>query len=116
MNKIKQIIQNNKSYINHKSSKVKFNFLSIKNNENIIKSESSQKLNKIRNPGIELGRILAMFGIIIHHILLHGNAITKYSQYKDIYKIYISLNWHVSMYIFISGYVGFKTTKYSNLQ
>ena len=56
-----------------------------------------------------------MFGIIIHHILLHGNAITKYSQYKDIYKIYISLNWHVSMYIFISGYVGFKTTKYSNL-
>ena len=39
----------------------------------------------------------------------------KYSQYKELENIDIAINWHVSTFIFISGFVGYKTTKYSNL-
>ena len=56
-----------------------------------------------------------MLGIIIHHILLHGKAFNKYRQYKDLYKLNTTVFWHVNTYIFISGYIGYKSTKYSNL-
>ena len=56
-----------------------------------------------------------MLGIIIHHVLLHGRGIMKYRQYKDLEKLNTAVFWHVSTYIFISGYVGYKSTKYSNL-
>ena len=39
----------------------------------------------------------------------------KYRQYKDLEKLNTAVFWHVSTYIFISGYVGYKSTKYSNL-
>ena len=121
MNKIKQKFKNIKEKLVHKNSKFKkVKYVSIlkKDNENITKfkplSPLSQQI-KIRNPGIDLGRILAMLGIIIHHILLFGNALNKYGKYKALEKINIAVFWHVSTYIFISGYVGYKFAKYSNL-
>ena len=86
-----------------------------KNNGIITKYESIQKKIKIRNPGVDLGRILAMLGIIIHHILLHGHGFKKFHQHSDLSKLNTGVFWHVSTYIFISGYVGYKSTKYSNL-
>ena len=56
-----------------------------------------------------------MLGIIIHHILLFWNAFNKYQQYPCLQKLNTSVFLHVSTYIFISGYVGYKSTKYSNL-
>ena len=117
MNKIK-FAQKSKIpllFKNQESTKLKYFSILIKTNEEKTKSELYQKHNKSRNPGIDLGRILATFGIIVHHILLHGNIFKKYPQYKDLYKLNTSFFWHVSTYIFISGYVGYKSTKYSNL-
>ena len=70
---------------------------------------------KVRNPGIDLGRIISMYGIIIHHILLWGRGASHFHQYKELRYLDIVINWHVNDFIFISGYVGYKTTKYSNL-
>ena len=84
-------------------------------NKIITKYDSFQKQIKIRNPGVDLGRILAMLAIIIHHILVPGKGINKFSQYPELVKLNTAVFWHVSTYIFISGYVGYKSTKYSNL-
>lgn len=70
---------------------------------------------KIRNPGIDLVRILSMYAIIIHHILIHTHIFKKYSQYKELKLMNMLTFWHVSSYALISGYVGYKTNKYSNL-
>ena len=86
-----------------------------KDNKIITKYDSFSKQIKIRNPGVDLGRILAMLGIIIHHILLHGHGINKFHQYSGLVKLNTAVFWHVNIYIFISGYVGYKSTKYSNL-
>ena len=118
MNKMKLKIKTLKkklSFKGNKFKKVKYSSTSQKDNEIKIGSESIPKPIKIRNPGVDLGRILAMLGIIIHHVLLHGRGIKKYRQYKDLEKLNTAVFWHVSTYIFISGYVGYKSTKYSNL-
>jgi len=70
---------------------------------------------KIRNPGIDLVRILSMYAIIIHHILITTDIFKKYKQYKELKLMNMLTFWHVSSYALISGYVGYKTNKYSNL-
>lgn len=70
---------------------------------------------KLRNPGIDFGRIISMLAIVIHHILIHGLVLKKFNQYKELNFLNIALYWHVNGFIFISGFVGYKTTKYSNL-
>lgn len=59
-------------------------------------------------------RILGMFAIIIHHILLHGKVIYKY-KYIKLNLLNILSFWHVSSFALISGIVGYKNYKYSNL-
>ena len=70
---------------------------------------------KIRNPGIDLVRILAMYAIIIHHILVFPKIIDQYNQFKELLLIKIICFWHVSGFALISGYIGYKTNKYSNI-
>ena len=85
------------------------------NNKIYIKFEQNSKQNKIRNPGIDLGRILATISIIIQHILNHGKGLIKYGHYKEVNVLFNSLFFNVNTYIFISGYVGYKSIKYSNI-
>ena len=118
MNKMKQKLKTLKkklSFKRHKFKKVKYVGSSQKDKEIITKSKSIPKPVKIRNPGVDLGRILAMLGIVVHHVLLFGRGFNKYRQYPDLNKLNTAVFWHVSTYIFISGYVGYKSTKYSNL-
>ena len=57
-----------------------------------------------------------MYGIVINHILYHGNGIKKYFKYKKELKFLHSiLFWHNNGFALISGIVGYKTNKYSNL-
>lgn len=102
------------SFIKPRFKKIEKTFCN-KKEDKYINIESLQKPKKIRNPGIDFGRILAMFSIITHHILTHGKAIIKYRHFKELNKLNTSIFWHVSTYIFISGYIGYKSTKYSNL-
>jgi len=56
-----------------------------------------------------------MIGIIYTHIL-DGKAQFKYSQYRD--KLFITFTYtfyHNNAYGLISGIVGYKSTRYSNL-
>lgn len=81
------------------------------NKENI--SENTKRI-KIRNVGVDMVRILGMLAIVIHHILIHGKVIFKY-KYRALTYINIWSFWHVNSFALISGIVGFKTNKYSNL-
>lgn len=85
------------------------------NNKNTYYENNPNKnKDKKRNPGVDLVRILGMWCIIIHHILYHSHVIDKYN-YKILTFINISSFWHVNSFALISGVVGYKTHKYSNL-
>ena len=73
-----------------------------------------QKHLKQRNPNVDLIRIIGMISIVIHHILMHGKVIAKY-KYKQLYLLNILCHWHVSSFGLVSGIVGYKTNKFSNL-
>ena len=100
----------------YKRTKRKYKSLEIKTHKKSDLTQASiSSPIKVRNPGIDLGRIISMYGIIIHHILLWGRGASHFHQYKELRYLDIVINWHVNDFIFISGYVGYKTTKYSNL-
>ena len=93
-------------------------YLSKENKRNEFdKTSVHRNINKlkIRNPGIDLIRITGMFCIIIHHILFHGGLLEKYDKFKVLNLINIFCYWHNTSFILISGMVGYKTCKYSNL-
>ena len=85
------------------------NKINFNNGNNINKSI------RIRNPGIDLIRIVATFCIVITHVLFHGKAIKKYHKYKELQFLNIIVFWHINAYCLISGFVGYKNYKYSNL-
>lgn len=107
----KLIIEDNQNKLNTTNNNEKKNHPLRKRKKIINKIQSKKE----RNPGIELLRLLAMYAIIIHHVLLFGNTFNKYKQYKQINLINISTFWHVGCYALISGIVGYKSYKYSNL-
>lgn len=55
-----------------------------------------------------------MPAVVIQHINVMS-AMKKYGKLKELNIIYAAFNWHISCFTFISGYVGYKTAKYSNL-
>ena len=71
--------------------------------------------HKFRNPNIDFIRIIGMLAIIVHHLLLHGRIFKKYNKYKQLNLLNIICNWHVSSFAIISGLLGHKSFKYSNL-
>ena len=84
--------------------------LSKKNKDNELKK------NKIeRNHGIDFIRIIAMYGIVINHILYQKKTINKYKKFKELKILHILLFWHNNGFAFISGFIGYKRYKYSNL-
>jgi surface polysaccharide O-acyltransferase-like enzyme len=75
----------------------------------IKQANNNDKKRKVRDSGIDLIRILAMYAIIIHHILVFPNIIDKYSKYKELVLMKTSCFWHVSGFALISGYIGYKS-------
>ena len=90
------------------------NKLIVDNNKTDAIGNNAKKV-KVRNAGIDLTRILSMYAIIVHHILIHGRAMKKYSKYKELVLMNITSFWHVSTYALISGFIGYRSNKYSNL-
>ena len=87
----------------------KTKLLEIQTKDNYIKNK------KIRNHEIDFIRILAMFGIVINHIFTKKKIYFKYNKFKELKFLNILVSWHNNGYSFISGFVGYKTNKYSNL-
>ena len=92
-------------------------------NENIIETEKiklsnnneKDKLLKPRNSSIDFIRIISMYAIVVHHILITGRVLNKYERYKELRLINILCHWHVNCFALISGIVSSKNFKYSNL-
>ena len=77
---------------------------------------NNEKAKKTRNPGIDFLRLLTMFCIVLNHFLYHGQGINHFYRYKtELLMIHSFTDWHNDAFILISGIVGYKTNKYSNL-
>ena len=77
--------------------------------------DNLKKNKKIRNHGIDFIRIIAMYGIVIHHIMHIRKIFFKYQKFKELKLLHIFLFWHNNGFAFISGFIGYKRHKYSNL-
>ena len=81
-----------------------------------IKNKIKIKNQKERNAGVDLCRILGMIDIIVFHIIICGTVRGRFQNYEKKFKFMeIMTQWHISTFGIISGIVGFKTNKYSNL-
>ena len=78
-------------------------------------NDTSMKNKKVRNYGIDLVRILAMYGIVFNHLYNKNKILVKYRRYKELKLFHILLFWHNNGFAFISGFVGYKAHKFSNL-
>ena len=95
------------------SNKIEANDIN-KSNKNEI--SNNQKMVKKRNAGIDLLRIITMIGIVYTHVLHQGKGLKKYNKYTNkINNSYTYFFWHDNAFALISGVVGYKSTKYSNL-
>ena len=113
-NKSTKTIENNRNVVKpaeKNNIEIKEN---VENDKNGI--SNNQKIIKKRNAGIDLIRIVAMIGIVYTHILYQGRGILTYPKYRTrILSSYTYIFWHNNAYALISGIVGYKSTKYSNL-
>lgn len=83
-----------------------------------ISNNNKEKIASKRITGIDMIRLLGMYGIIINHILyVEGKGgMAKYYKYSKYLKLlHILTFWHNNGFALISGIIGFKTNKYSNL-
>ena len=88
----------------------------IDNNFKNKKENVNQSIKKARNPGIDFVRIISMYTVVFHHYLYFGDGIRHFPKYKRSFLIVHSFTgWHNNAFILISGIVGYKTNKYSNL-
>ena len=81
-----------------------------------INNNDNKQIKKIRNPGIDIVRLLTMYCILITHSMRFGKAYTYFNKYERILRLIQSfLSWNNNAFILIPGIVGYKTNKYSNL-
>ena len=86
-----------------------------KNIDNKIKNEP-KIAKKQRDPSVDFLRLLCMYGTIVHHELNVGKGFKIYSKYRRYLNIFKSIFfWHINGFALISGIVGYKSNKYSNL-
>ena len=77
---------------------------------------NTQNKKKVRNPGIDLMRLIGMYIIVMNHMLFIGNAFQKFhNHYRQLNILHILTDWHNNGFALLSGVVGYKTHKYSNL-
>ena len=113
LKKIIQKIKPKKISLLKKSDKIRIKDI-YEDNKNQISIKKN--IIKKRNAGIDILRIISMIGIVYNHVLFQGKGIYKYNRYKIKIKSSLTyLFWHDNVYALISGIVGYKSTKYSNL-
>ena len=114
LNKINLLISN--KIIKPEKSNNSYNN-SYNNNDNNNNDKNNNKpIKKERNPGIDLVRLLTQYFIVVIHFINHGSAFKYFRKYERILRLIQSfIDWHNDAFILISGIVGYKTNKYSNL-
>ena len=128
LNKNNKMVSKKKEYLKNKKKSIKNKLRNLinqtfldKKNENAIaiktiNENEKQIVKKQRNPGIDLVRLIAMYGAVINHLLYVHGGDRKYSHYSKYLKIlHILTGWHNNGFALISGIVGFKSFRYANL-
>ena len=78
--------------------------------------KNSKLLKNQRNPGIDIIRLIGMYLIVFHHFISFGRLLSKYPIFKkEILFVESFINWHNNSFALISGIVGYKKSRYSNL-
>ena len=104
--KYKNLLNKASLLINNKIIKPKIN-----NNKN-----DNKQIKKERNPGVDLVRLLTQYCIVLVHYLGFGNVYKYFYMHERKLRLIQSfIEWHNNAFILISGIVGYKTSKYSNL-
>ena len=104
----------NKTLFNKAKSIIRKNVIKTVNTNN--SNNVNIKIKKERNPGIDLVRLLTMYLIVVFHFMIFGNAYNYfYIHQRKLRLIQSFIEWHNDAFILISGIVGYKTHKYSNL-
>lgn len=93
---------------------------SLIGNKDLFKSDFNNKqyIGKKRNYGIDLFKILSTINVVILHINSHSGLLrlkSDLSKYRLIWLLEIFTFWGVNGFGLISGFVGYKKYKYSNL-
>ena len=112
-NKIKKI--KTKNLFTKATSLISNKFIKpeISNNNN---NDVNKQIKKERNPGIDLVRLITQFNIVVVHLLGFGGFYNHFYRHERVLRlIYSFIIWHNNAFILISGIVGYKTNKYSNL-
>lgn len=113
---LKKIITNIKVKKLKRSKESNKNEIERINENNINQINFKQKIIKKRNIGVDFVRIISMIGIVYSHVLLQGKGFDKYKKYKsELISSETYFFWHNNAFAIISGIVGYKSTKYSNL-
>ena len=118
----KQFFSNNKKLKKKGIFKIikfgNFSFTKYKNkitNDNKDNNQNN-KIKKTRNPGVDLVRMIAMYNIVLNHSMFHGGGFGYYPQYKrQLSFLHSFTDYHNDAFMLISGIIGYKTCKYSNL-
>jgi hypothetical protein len=85
--------------------------ISNNNNNNVNK-----QIKKERNPGIDLVRLITQYCIVLVHFMDQGGVYTHFYRHERILRLIHSfIDWHNNAFLLISGIVGYKTNKYTNL-
>ena len=104
--------QNQPKYIKIKPPK-EINIIKFKDKDQI---DIKPKIINKRNSGVDLIRIVAMIGIVYTHLLYQGKGLSKFNRNKKkLICLYTYVFWHNNAFALLSGMVGYKSTKYSNL-
>ena len=89
----------------------------IKKPEIILNNNNDNKpIKKERNPGIDIVRLLTQYNIVLYHFMTQGGVYKYFYRHERILRLIESfIDWHNNAFLLISGIVGYKTNKYSNL-
>ena len=112
-NKIKKI--KTKNLFTKATSLISNKFIKqeISNNNN---NDVNKQIKKERNPGIDLVRLITQYCIVLVHFMAQGGVFKHFYKHERILRlIYSFIDWHNNAFLLISGIVGYKTNKYTNL-
>ena len=105
-----------KNYIKKTGSLIKNKLMINKINPNNTKENDEQKIKKVRNPGVDFFRLISMYNIVVNHYFYNADVFSHFPNYNRQFSlIHNFTDWNNNAFILISGIVGYKTNKYSNL-
>jgi len=109
-------IQKNPLIYNEEKINIILNNSDLINKNKCDNQSNVQNKKKIRNPGIDLMRLIGMYIIVMNHMIFIGNAFKKFNKYyRQLNILHILTDWHNNGFALLSGVVGYKSHKYSNL-